>query len=96
MKGLIVCGVLNVSLAGAWFVAVRLTIGAPPHVEPDQPYYAEPTSGVYHADKDCPYLKGKETVCIPHRAAAAHYGVPCARCVTSTAQPRIASARSPR
>lgn len=84
-RSLVGLTLLSLSMASGWFAALGLTL---PHVTPaaDQMFYAEPGSGVFHANDHCPLIHRPENLArLPGLSAAQRYGVRCAHCTSDPA-----------
>lgn len=96
VRGIVACGLSGVLLAGCWFAAVGLTLGASPH---SHEYVAEPSQKVFHdPDADCIYLPPAKPLLHFHcEADAEEFGNPCPHCLSELAgrSRRASIARQP-
>lgn len=84
-RGIVICGLAGVLLAGAWFTAVGVTLGIPPHAAAKTPatFTAAIDGRLYHADLHCPHNDAsKPQLPFATQEAAERFGYACPHCVT--------------
>lgn len=95
LRAMMACGLSGAILAGGWFTAVGLTLGAIKQtVTAPGEFVADPKIPVFHAhDAHCLYMNTDRPMTLPNIEAAKKFGKPCPACLSGL-QPSQQSASS--